>query len=156
MRAAAFALTLALAACSAARADETGYEVRVASDVTIDLGANGAISVALVPSNGRTISADGPVRLAVSAPDGLGLPRRRYARKDAADPAADAPRFDVRVKAREPGDHAVALDVRFWLCGSRVCRPITTTRTVTVHVPAPIPIDAPLPVDAGVVDARRR
>ena len=50
------AITLAVAACSAARADETDYEVRVASDVTIDLGANGAISVALVPANGRTIS----------------------------------------------------------------------------------------------------
>jgi hypothetical protein len=159
MRATALAMLLALAGCSAARADETDYEVRVASDVTIDLGANGAISVALVPANGRTISADGPVRLAITAPEGLGLPRRRYARKDAADPAADAPRFDVRVKAREPGDHTVALDVRFWLCGSRVCRPITTTRTVTVHVPAPVPIDA-MPVDAAVdalpVDAGRR
>jgi hypothetical protein len=143
----ALALPLAVAACATARADQTDYEVRVASDVTIDLGANGAISVALVPANGRTISADGPVRLAITAPEGLSLPRRRYARKDAADPAADAPRFDVRVKARDPGDHAVALDVRFWLCGARVCRPIATTRTVTVHVPAPTPIDAPAPAD---------
>lgn len=160
MRAAAFAIPLAVVACSAARADDTEYDVRVASDITIDLGANGAISVALVPATGRTISADGPVRLAVSAPEGLSLPRRRYARKDAADPAADVPRFDVRVKAREPGDHAVALDVRFWLCGSRVCRPIATTRTVTVHVPPPIPIDASAPTDAAVdalpVDAGRR
>ena len=152
---------MVLAACTSARADESGYEVRIASDLTIEQGASGAISVAIVPATGRTISADGPVRLAVTAPDGLGLPRRRYARKDAADPAADAPRFDVRVKAREPGDHTVALDVRFWLCGSRVCRPITVTRTITVHVPAPIPIDAAIPVDAAVdagrpIDAGRR
>lgn len=164
MRAVAFAMVMALAAaaaaCTPARADENGYDVRVAADVTIDLGASGAISVAIVPSAGRTISADGPVRVTVSGPDGLGLPRRRYARKDAADPAADAPRFDVRVKAREPGDHAVALDVRFWLCGSRVCRPITATRTVHVHVPAPAPpVDAAVPVDAAAdapIDGGRR
>ncbi|HUQ01168.1 MAG TPA: hypothetical protein VM261_01675 [Kofleriaceae bacterium] len=145
-------VALALTACTAARADEAGFELRIAPDLTVEQGANGAISVAIVPAAGRTVSADGPVRLAVSGPDAIGLPRRRYARKDAADPAADAPRFDVRVKAREPGDHAVALDVRFWLCGSRVCRPITVTRTVTVHVPAPAPpVDAaPPPIDAGV------
>jgi hypothetical protein len=157
-RAVAIAAALAVTACTAARADESGFELRVATELTIEQGASSAISVAIVPAAGRTISPDGPVRLAVTAPDALGLPRRRYARKDAADPAADAPRFDVRVKAREPGDHAVALDIRFWLCGSRVCRPITATRTVTVHVPAPAPpIDAapPPPVDAGV-DARPR
>lgn len=156
----AVAIALALAACTAARADENGYELRVASELTIEQGASAAISVAIVPATGRTISADGPVRVAVTAPDAIGLPRRRYARKDAADPAADAPRFDVRVKAREPGDHKVALAIRFWLCGSRVCRPITATRTVTVHVPAPIPSDAAVPVDAAIdalpVDAGRR
>lgn len=153
-------LGAALVACTAARADESGFELRVGSELTVEQGASGAISVAIVPAAGRTISADGPVRVAVTAPDGVGLPRRRYTRKDAADPAADAPRFDIRVKAREPGDHAVALDVRFWLCGSRVCRPITATRTVTVRVPSPVPIDAAIPVDAAVdalpVDAGAR
>jgi hypothetical protein len=154
IRAVAIATVAALAACTSARADETGFEVRVAPELALEPGASGAISVAIVPTAGRTVSADGPVRLSVTAPDGVGLPRRRYARKDAADPAADAPRFDVRVKAREPGDHAVELDVRFWLCGSRVCRPVTVIRTVTVHVAAPVAIDAaPPPVDAGL-DAR--
>ncbi len=150
-----------LAACTPARADDPGYELRVAAEMTVEVGATSALSVAIVPAAGRTISADGPVRVAVTVPVELGLPRRRYARKDAADPAADAPRFDIKVKAREPGDHAVALDVRFWLCGSRVCRPITVTRTVTVHVPAPIVIDAAVAVDAAVdapppIDAGRR
>lgn len=156
----AVAMAMALAACTTARAEETGFELRIASELSVEQGANANISVAIVPTAGRTISADGPVRLAITAPDGIGLPRRRYARKDAADPAADAPRFDVRVKAREPGDHAVALDIRFWLCGSRVCRPVAATRTVTVRVPAPVLIDAappPPPVDAAPpVDAGRR
>jgi hypothetical protein len=100
------------------------------------------------------------VRIAVVAPDAIGVPRRRYARKDAADPAADAPRFDVRLKAKAAGDHAVTLDVHFWLCGKRVCRPIATTRTLTVHVPSPVPpVDAAVPLDApldaGSPDAGR-
>ena len=154
-RAAAVALA-AVAACSAVRADDATYEVRLAPEATVALGATGALSVTIVPSGSRTVSADGPVRIDVDAPEGLGLPRRRYARKDAADPAADAPRFDVKLKARAPGDYPVTLDLRFWLCGPRVCRPIATRRTVTVHVPAPappvdagVPIDAPPPVDAG-------
>ncbi len=152
---------MALWACTSAHADDPGYELRVTPELTIDVAASASISVTIAPGPGRTVSADGPVRLAVTAPDALGVPRRRFARKDAADPAADAPRFDVKVKAREAGDHAVALDVRFWLCGPRVCRPITVTRTVTVHVPAPVPIDGALPVDAAVdaalpIDAGRR
>jgi hypothetical protein len=151
----------AVGACSSARADDPGYELRVTDDVTIELGSSTAISVAIVPAAGRTVSGDGPVRVGVTGPDALGLPRRRYGRKDAADPAADAPRFDIKVKARDAGDHRLTLDVRFWLCGARVCLPIATSRTVTVHVPAPVPIDAALPVDAAVdaapaVDAGRR
>jgi hypothetical protein len=157
-------LTLALAAtaCAAAHAEDPGYELRVAPDVTIELDTTASFSVAIVPATGRTVSAAGPVRVAVDAPDALAVPRRRYARKDAADPAADAPRFDIRLKARAAGEHTVTLDVRFWLCGKRVCRPVETTRTVRVMVrtqaPAIPPIDAApsAPVDAAPpVDAPR-
>jgi hypothetical protein len=141
-----------LAACTAAHADDPGYELRVAPEITIELDGSAALSVAIVPASGRTVSAAGPVRVAVEAPDAIGVPRRRYARKDAADPAADAPRFDVKLRARAAGEHTVTLDVRFWLCGKRVCRPVSTSRALTVHVPAPAPpIDAappPPPVDA--------
>lgn len=153
-------MAAALAACSAAHADDPGYELRLTSETTIALDTTAAISVALVPSAGRTVSAAGPVRLAIEAPDAIGVPRRRFARKDAADPAADAPRFDVKLKARAAGDHTVTVDVRFWLCGQRVCRPVSTSRTVVVHVPAPMAIDAAIPLDAAVdaipTDAGRR
>ncbi|MBZ0232523.1 MAG: hypothetical protein K8M05_09365, partial [Deltaproteobacteria bacterium] len=63
-RGAPIALALALAACTAARADDDGgYDLRVASELTVDQGANAAISVAIVPASGRTVSADGPVRV---------------------------------------------------------------------------------------------
>jgi hypothetical protein len=148
---------VALAACAPAAADDPPFEVRIAAEQTIELGTTAAISVAVVPGAGRSISQDGPIRLgAEAADDALTLPRRRFARRDAADPAADAPRFDVRVKARQPGDHTVAIDLRFWLCRVKTCTPIALHRDVVVHVPAPpidagvdAPIDAAPPIDAG-------
>jgi hypothetical protein len=150
----------AVTACAAANADDPTFDLRVA-DQTAELGTATLVSVAIVPIGGRVVSVDAPVRLAISADDGgLGLPRRRYQRKDAADPAADAPRFDVRVKATTPGDHRLVVAARFWLCQRKICRPVAIERTVTIHVPTP-PIDAGIdaPTDAGVdatIDAGRR
>ena len=155
----ALALAAALAGaagCASAAADGPEVSVRVAGELTVGVGEAAALSVTVAPAAGRTVSMDGPLRLAVDADDGLVLPRRRYARKDAADPAADAPRFDVRLKGKAAGDHALRLDLRLWLCGPSLCRPVRLARTVTIHVLAPPPIDAG-PVDAGVpVDAGRR
>ena len=157
----AIALVLAASGCAAASADDPGYELRVATPSTIELGGVGAVSVTVAPATGRTISSDAPLRLELTTTgDGLVLPRRRFLRKDAADPAADAPRFDVKVRGRAAGDHALAIEARFWLCRRKTCTPIVARRTVTLPVPAP-PIDAGVdaPMDAGVdapLDAGRR
>ena len=154
------AALLLLGACAAAAADEPEVTLRVATELTVGLGDSAAVSVTVTPAAGRTVSADGPLRMTVASGDGLALPRRRFGRKDAADAAADAPRFDIRVKGRAAGDHVLALDVRLWLCGPTLCRPVRLEHAVTIHVEAP-PLDAG-PVDAGprdagpVVDAGRR
>jgi len=155
------ALVVALAGCTSAHADDPTVDVRIATDETLELGATASISVAIVPGPGRSISHDGPIRLAAEAGDGLALPRRRFVRRDAADPAADAPRFDVRVKARAPGDHTVVLELRFWLCQVKTCKPVALRREVVVHVAAaPVdagldaPVDATPPLDAGRVGPR--
>lgn len=150
------ALALALAGCASAVADEPEVSLRTGG-LDLDVGEAGALSVTVVPGSGRTVSADGPLRLTVEAGDGLAVTRRRYARKDAADPQADAPRFDVKLKARAAGEHAVTLEARLWLCGPSMCKPVRLTRTVTVTVAAP-PVDAGVdaPIDAGPVDAGAR
>jgi hypothetical protein len=127
------AALVAAAAPGAARAEDAVYELRVA-DAAAEVGAAIAISLTIVPAGGRTVSHDGPLRVDLTADDGVALTRRRYARRDAADPAADAPRFDLKLKALAAGDHPLAIDARFWLCGARVCRPVRAHRAIVVHV----------------------
>jgi hypothetical protein len=60
-------------------------------------------------------------------------------------------------RAEAAGDFALKLHVQFWLCGSKVCRPIEARRSIAITVAAPAP--PPAPPDAGVdagVDAGRR
>ncbi len=158
---------LALAAalvggCGPARADDPGFELRLPEVVTIELGAAGAVSVALVPGPGHRVSAEAPTRLVLEAGDGLGLPRRRYLRKDAADPAAEAPRFDVKLRAKVAGDHPLTIEARFWLCAAKTCRPVVARRTATVRVLAPpedAGVDAPIAIEPDArpaLDAGRR
>lgn len=140
---AALALVLAGAGARRAVADDAGVSLRSEDELTVTAGEVAALSVTVAPAAGRTVSASGPLTLTVASEgDGVTPTRRRYGRKDAADPAADAPRFDVRVRGKTPGEHALALEVRLWLCGARLCRPVRLTRTITVHVVAP-PAPAP-------------
>ena len=85
------------------------------------------------------------------APAGISLRKRRLGRGEAVDPEADAPRFAVPVRATEPGEHAVKIRVRFWVCGGKACRPIDVRRAAVVAVAAPAP--PPPPPDAAVPPA---
>ena len=136
MKLAACALVIAIAA--PAHADDAQYELR-AADATVEVGAQASISLTIAPAAGKIVSHDGPLLVTLAADDGVVLTRTRYARKDAADPAADAPRFDLKVKGTAAGDHAIEVDVRFWLCGPKVCRPIRAHRAITLHVAEPAP-----------------
>jgi hypothetical protein len=149
-------VVLARGRAASAPDDGAAYELR-AADATVALGAQTAISFTIAPVAGRTVSHDGPVRVDLATDEGLIATRKRYARRDAADPAADAPRFDLKVKGIAAGDHTLDVDVHFWLCGARTCRPVRAQKTLIVHVAAPPSPDAALPLDAAPPpDAPRR
>jgi hypothetical protein len=82
------------------------------------------------------VSRDAAVIIDLAPESGATVKKRRLGRGDAVDPDADAPRFAASVHADTPGEHAVRLRVRFWLCRSRTCRPIDVRRVVTVAVAA--------------------
>jgi hypothetical protein len=131
---AALASLAVLLATPAAAAPDPGVELRAPDEVAAVAGQPVVVSLTLVPATGKSVSTDGPVLVELTLPDGLTASRRRYARRDAADPAAEAPRFELKLRAVAPGEHALRVAVRLWLCGKKVCRPVHAERAVVVRV----------------------
>jgi hypothetical protein len=138
-------LVLALGLELSAHADPSaGFELHVPERVELRAGESGTLSLSISIDRGRAISKDANLILDL-APDGaLSVKRRRLGRGDAVDPDADEPRFAIPLRAGSPGDFAIKLHLRFWLCGGKVCRPIDARRTIVVAVAvAPAPDAAP-------------
>ena len=122
---------------------ELGWDLRVTERVEVAVGATAFLTIALAVDRGLTVSKDAAVILDLAPDAGITVKKKRLGRGDAVDPEADAPRFAVGVRGDTPGDHAVRLHVRFWLCGTRSCRPIDVRRVATVAVAGATPsIDA--------------
>lgn len=132
-------VALALAVGEPALAAPDEYRVDIVSAETIERGSEAGASLTIEPAAGRQVSRDGPLQidLVVDPGQGLRLDRHRLRLADAADPAADAPRFEIRYAGEREGSYAVAIDLRFWICGARTCRPVRERRTVRVVVTAP-------------------
>lgn len=155
MRLALLAVALFVARADAQR--DTGWELRVPERVELAAGASGTLPISITIDRGRTISKDAGIMIDLAPEGGVTIPKRRLGRGDAVDPEADEPRFAVPLRAEAAGDFALKLHVQFWLCGSKVCRPIEARRSIAITVAAPAP--PPAPPDAGVdagVDAGRR
>jgi hypothetical protein len=150
-RPAVLAALLALASTPAG-ADEP-WHITAPDAVDAEVDAAGSVSLAIGVREGYRISRDGPVVIDLSAdpPAALALPHRRLQRRDAADAQADAPRFDLRFKARAEGDCKLTAAVRFWLCAHRTCRPVRAAATIAIHAhkPAPPPPPNPASFQAG-------
>jgi hypothetical protein len=112
------------------------HELRTSGPLALAEGARGAVSVTLAPAAGRTIDTAAPLSLRLtSSPDGLELGKRRLGIGDAADPRADAPRFEVPV-AGPAGSYRLRVEARFWLCARKTCRPVRDQVEVPVEISA--------------------
>lgn len=127
-----------VAVARVAAADPAGWEVKLAD--RLDVPATGAtLSLAIAVDRGLSISKDALVIVDLAPAAGVAIKKRRLGRADAVDPEADAPRFAIPVRGDAPGEHALAVRVRFWLCAKWTCRPVDVTRTVTAVVATPPP-----------------
>jgi hypothetical protein len=127
---------LASAPAPAAAQREPGWDLKLPERIEVATGATGVLTVALAVDRGLTVSKDAAVIIDLALDAGASVKKKRLGRSDAVDPDADAPRFAINVRGDAPGDHVVRLHVRFWLCGSRSCRPVDARRTATVAVSA--------------------
>jgi hypothetical protein len=128
-----------LAGASASAQRERGWDLRVSEHVDVVAGATAQLTIALAVDRGLTVSKDAAVIIDLAPDAGLTVKKKRLGRGDAVDPEADAPRFAVNVRGDAPGDHAVRLHVRFWLCGARSCWPIDVRQTATIAVASATP-----------------
>ncbi len=141
-------LLVLLAACAPADAQrDPGWELRVTEHVDVAVGATAPLSIAIAVDRGLTVSKDAAVIVDLAPEAGVAIKKRRLGRGDAIDPEADDPRFAPSVKGEAVGEHAVQIHVKFWLCGTRSCRPIEARKTAQIAVIEAIPADAG--VDAG-------
>jgi hypothetical protein len=133
MTRAALLIAMTIAIPAAAQRDP-GWEVRSPDKLDLQPAVTGTLPIAIAVDRGLTISKDAGLTIDLVPDAGVVIRKRRLGRGDAADPDADGPRFAVPIRADAAGDYAVKLRIRFWLCGGKVCRPVDTSRTVTVSV----------------------
>jgi hypothetical protein len=127
------------AALPAAAAPPPGYTIALPERIELTAGQGGEVSLTIAPQSGYTISRSGPLRVSLSAQpaDAVELPRRRYQRAHAADRLAESPRFDLALRGVRPGSHRLVIDVLFWVCRGRTCRPVRAERAVAIEVRPP-------------------
>jgi hypothetical protein len=133
-----FVLALLVSAPAGAQR-EPGWDLRVAERVEVAAGASAPLAIVLAVDRGLTVSKDAAVMIDLAPDPGVTVKKKRLGRSDAVDPEADAPRFAVNLRGDTPGDHVVRLHVRFWLCGTKRCRPVEVRRTATIAVAAATP-----------------
>jgi hypothetical protein len=127
------ALAILLLSRVAAAQDPVGYKLDVPEHLDISAG-DGSLPITIAIDRGQTISKDAGLTLDVTPDAGIAVKRRRLARTDAIDPDEDSPRFAIPLRADAAGDFTLKLHLRFWLCGTKVCKPIDARRSVTIRV----------------------
>jgi len=134
------ALLLALVAIlvrEAPAAPVPGWELQIPERVELVAGASGTLPITLSVDRGQSISKDAGVIVDLAPDNAIAIKRKRLGRADAVDPGADSPRFAIPVRSDNAGDFTIRVRIRFWLCGTKVCKPVDTRRNVTVPVAAP-------------------
>lgn len=110
------------------------WDVQVPERLEVNAGTVATLPIAIAVRDGHTISRDADPIVDLTPEPGITIKRRRLGRADAVDPDSATLRFAVPVGAPRAGDYSVKFRVRFWLCGTNVCRPIDARRTVVITV----------------------
>ncbi len=113
--------------------------IAVPANVRLIQGEMSEFYLGLVPSDGFTVSASGPLRVSLVAPEDSGIvfKQSELRRKHASDAQSSAPRFPLLVEGTRVGTSTTHVSARFWLCKSRLCRPQSIEAQLVVQVAEP-------------------
>lgn len=119
--------SLLLALAPSVRADEPLIALRATR--VADRGKAATFSLVVVPAPALRLLDDGPLVLDV---DGTGLDpaTRSLGRKDAVDPHAERPRFEIEVRARRDASPTLHAHLFTWVCRGTRCRPFEVDQAI--------------------------
>jgi hypothetical protein len=139
MRAALLTLSLALAPLAGARAADAGQDAAksyrietTGTTLEVAKGGEGKLVLTIVPLQGTHVHPAAPLKIALSGSPGLKLSRDELGHKDAQDPAAPGPRFEVPFTATLGGPQEARAKVDFFICSEQWC--VKQSREVAVAV----------------------
>ncbi len=129
------ALALGGTARAAGSAADAAGSYRIETEGTtrqLSPGGQGKLVLSIVPVQGTHVHPAAPLKIALAATPGLKLDRDALGHKDAVDPKADGPRFEVPFSAAQAGAQEVRVKVDFFICSDQWC--VKQSRDVTVAV----------------------
>lgn len=94
-------------------------------------GGKGTLVLAIVPVAKVHVHPQAPLKITLEA-QGLTLEKTSLGHKDAVDPKAEAPRFEVPFAAAAAGKREAKAKLDFFICSDQWC--VKQTRDVTVAV----------------------
>jgi hypothetical protein len=125
------AAPLARAADPAAEAAQS-YRIETAGTTTdLKAGGKGSLVLAIVPVGKVHVHPQAPLKITLES-KGLALEKTSLGHKDAVDPKAEGPRFEVPFVASAAGRHDATAKLDFFICSDQWC--VKQTRDVTVAV----------------------
>jgi hypothetical protein len=95
-------------------------------------GGSGKLLLTIVPLNGTHVHPAAPLKIALSGTPGLKLSKQTLGHKDAIDPKAEGPRFEVPFTAAAAGAQEAHAKVDFFICSDQWC--VKQSRDVTIPV----------------------
>lgn len=131
------ALAVLVAASGVRAADpaaEAANSYRIETQGTtaeLKAGGKGTLVLAIVPVAKVHVHPQAPLKITLEA-QGLTLEKTSLGHKDAVDPKAEAPRFEVPFAAAAAGKREAKAKLDFFICSDQWC--VKQTRDVTVAV----------------------
>ena len=118
------ALAMGLAATvMSARADEPGYELATQPPPPLKASQRARLSLTVIPRAGYRLLTDGPVLVRLTG-ENVTPEHALLRRDDAVDPRAEAPRFELPLRAGQPGPARLDARCTFYLCRAARCHPV--------------------------------
>ncbi len=115
-------------------AETSAFSLRaVAASAGYTMGSEGSFAIELTPRGPWHVNTEYPIRVELTAPGELSLPKAELEAADAAELTAETARYEVGFTPASTGEHTVEAMVHFGLCQDESC--IFEDRALTLALP---------------------